>query len=614
MIEARFNRNRRVAALLVSTATLTITLSACGSSRAIAPAAHSDSAAVAAAAANPVTISPLPGSRDASPQTQISLLGAVDAHVLSVSVVGSASGRHTGSLRAYATGTGESFLPSRPFRSGERVSVHVKVQSAGQTQSASSTFTIGHQASVSQREFPNNAGDARAVQHYRSAPTLTPSTLKVTTPAQLGAAPGDLFLAPYQGTGAPGPMIVDQQGKLVWFHPLPAHEVATSFGVQSYQGKPALVWWQGRVLGVGFGQGEDVIYDSSYHHLATVRAGNGYHADLHEIRLTPQGTAWIDIFDPIHTDLSSAHGARDGVLTDSVIQEIDIKTGLVMWEWHALDHIPLGDSFNPPTHSSYPWDYMHMNSADPGESGDVLLSARNSWSVYDVDIHSGAFRWRLGGPHSSFRGGPGTRFYWQHDAEFQPGGLISLFDNGSDPPKEKQSRGLVLKPDFAAHTVTLVKALVNPKKTLLAESQGNALSLPGGNWLLGYGRLPNLTEFDASGHVVLDATLGKNVQDFRSTLSPWSAQPTTAPSIAAERSGSGATVRVSWNGATGVAGWRVLVGASPTSLTPLASASKTDFETTIRLAQAPAYVQVQALDASGQVLGTSTAIRPSSGG
>ena len=55
------------------------------------------------------------------------------------------------------------------------------------------------------------------------------------------------------------------------------------------------------------------------------------------------------------------------------------------------------------------------------------------------------FSWRLGGAHSSFKLGPGTRFYWQHDAEFQPGGLISVFDNGSDPPKEKQSRGLLLR-------------------------------------------------------------------------------------------------------------------------------------------------------------------------
>ncbi len=142
-------------------------------------------------------------------------------------------------------------------------------------------------------------------------------------------------------------MIVDQSGSLVWFHPLPAGDSATNFQVQSYEGKPVLTWWQGRIIGVGFGQGEDVIYNDSYQTGRRVRAGNGYSADLHEIRLTPQGTAWIDIFDPIHMNLTSVQGSANGILTDSVIQEIDIKTGLVMWEWHALGHIAIGDSFNP---------------------------------------------------------------------------------------------------------------------------------------------------------------------------------------------------------------------------------------------------------------------------
>ncbi len=105
-----------------------------------------------------------------------------------------------------------------------------------------------------------------------------------------------------------------------------------------------------------------------------MKAGNGYHADLHEIRLTPQGTAWIDIFDPIHTNLTSVKGSSNGILTDSVIEEIDIKTGLVMWEWHALGHIAISDSFNPLPSNGRPWDYVHINSVDPGSSGDVLLS------------------------------------------------------------------------------------------------------------------------------------------------------------------------------------------------------------------------------------------------
>ncbi len=557
------------------------------------------------AVANPVAVSPQPGTPDASAATQISFLGAAGTSVSAVHVVGSRSGNHSGVLRAYSTGTGESFIPSHPFKAGERVTVSAQIAgpAAG---TAKTTFTIAHQAPIAQKEFPNNPGDAHAIQHYSTAPTLTPSTVHITTPPKPGASPGDLFLAPYQGKGTPGPMIVDQGGNLVWFKPLPAGQSATNFEVQTYQGKPVLTWWQGRILQLGFGQGETLLYDSSYRQIARVRAGNGYRADLHATRITPEGTAWIDVFDPIKMNLSSVHGPSNGVLTDSVVQEVDIKTGLVMWEWHTLGNLPLSESHNPVPHS-YPWDYAHLNSVVPGSAGDVLVSVRNTWTLYDIDLRSGAIRWRLGGSHSSFKAGAGTHFYWQHDADFQPGGLISLFDNGSSPPKEKNSRGLLLAPDTSAHTVRLVKAFVNPTKTLLAESQGNTLSLPGGNWLLGYGRLPNLTEFDGSGHVLFDATLGKNVQDFKTFLSPWNGQPLTPPSIVARQSGAGAlAVSVSWNGATDVASWRVLTGSSSNTLAPMATAAKGGFQTTIQVPSAGPYVAVQALDSSGAVLAVSS--------
>ncbi|MGO8906339.1 MAG: arylsulfotransferase family protein [Solirubrobacteraceae bacterium] len=584
-------------------------LSACGSASPASSVAIDPQADVSAAAANPVTVSPLPGTPDVSPASQISFLGPPGTKVARVRVVGSRSGVHGGVLRAYSTRTGESFLPAHPFLAGERVSVRASVIAANAMRAASTTFTIADQAAVSQKEFPIDAGEPNAVQHYSSAPALTPSTVRITTPARPGGTPGYLFMAPYQGDGSPGPMISEQDGGLVWFHPLPAGVEATNFSVQQYEGKPVLAWWQGRIIQVGFGEGEDVLYDSSYRQLASVRAGNGYHADLHAFRLTREGTAWIDAFYPIHMNLASLHGAASGILTDSVVQEVDVKTGLVMWEWHALGHIPIAESKNPVPASGYPWDYIHVNSAEPGSNGDVLISARNSWTVYDVNMHSGGFNWRLGGSHSSFRLGAGTRFYWQHDAEFQPGGLISLFDNGSDPPKEKQSRGLLLAPDSASHTVSLVKAFVNPTQTLLAESQGNTLSLPGGNWLLGYGRLPNFTEFDGAGHVLLEGTLGKNVQNFSTFLAEWRGRPASVPSLAVTPGAAGTlTVAASWNGATEVASWRVLAGSSPSALSPVASAPKTGFQSTITAATAGPYVAVQALDASGAVIGESQAI------
>ncbi len=609
---------RPLGALLLA-ALLAAALSSCGGSATSASVALGDPAAVAAAAANAVTVSPLPGTPDASPTTQISFLGGAGTTVANVSVVGSRSGTHAGRLQAYSTGTGESFIPGKPFLAGERVTVHALAGAGTPDQTVTTTFTVAHQASVSQAQFPRNPGDPHAVQHYLSAPELTPSTVAITTPAKAGAASGDLFLAPYQGLGAPGPMIAEQNGGLVWFHPLPRDDAATNFQVQSYEGKPVLTWWQGRIIKVGFGEGEDVIYNSSYQQIATVRAGNGYRADLHEILLTPSGTAWIDAFDPIHMNLASVHGSAHGILLDSITEEIDVKTGLVMWEWHALGHIPLKDSLNHVSSGEYPWDYVHINSispepssgagADAGQPGNVMLSARNTWTLYDVNMHTGGYDWLLGdGGHSSFKLGAGVRFYWQHDAEFQPGGLISLFNNASDPPKQRESSGLLLRADPSSHTVTLLKRFVNPSKTLLASSQGNTLSLPGGAWLLGYGGLANFTEFSSSGHVLLDGTLGKNVQDFRTYLSPWSGQPATAPAIAVQAAAAGATVQASWNGATGVASWQVLGGSSAENLAPLTSVPRHGFQTTIPVsAGAGTDVAVRALSATGQVLGSSAA-------
>jgi hypothetical protein len=609
MLKININTRRRRLASLAATGLALVALGACGSNTVGSPPTSVRNADFSAAAVNPVTVSPLPGTADASPTTQISFLGGAGTTVSDVHAVGSSSGTHGGRIEAYSTGTGESFLPDHPFESGERVTVTARVSQGGGARTVSTYFTVAFQAPVSQKQFPQKPGSPADVQHYLSAPTITPSTVRITTPAQSTATPGDLFLAPYQGAGAAGPMIVDQAGRLVWFHPLPVDDSSTNFRPQTYEGHTVLTWWQGRVLALGFGQGEDEIYTSSYQPLTQVLAGNGYHADLHEFLLTAQGTAWIDAFDPVELNLTSMGGSAHAVVNDSVVQEVDVKTGLVMWEWHALGHIPLRDSYAPMPHTSVNWDYVHVNSIDPGTNGDVLLSARNTWAIYDVDMHTGAFNWRIGGKYSSFRRAAGTKFYWQHDAQWQPGGLISVFDNGSDPAEEKQSRGLLLDPNLHTREVTLVKQFTNPNTVLLASSQGDLLSLAGGNWLMGYGGLPNFTEYNDSGQVLLDGTLGPEVQDFRTYLAPWGAQPKTLPSVAAQAAGAGVVnVEASWNGATTVASWRVLAGASTSDLAAVATSAAGGFETTIAVHTSEPYVAVAALSSSGATLATSPAV------
>jgi hypothetical protein len=277
------------------------------------------------------TVSPLPGTPDASARTQISFLGAAGTKVLAVHVSGSRSGRHSGSLEAYSTGTGESFIPRRPFTPGEQVSVDARVSDGAGASTVRTHFTVASQTPIPQTLFPNYPGDPAEVQRYLSAPSVTPSSVRITTPARRGATPGDFFLAPHAGDGTAGPMIIDQSGNLVWFDPLPAAVAATNFRPQRFHGKTVLTWWQGRIVKLGFGQGEDEIYNTSYQPVGRVLAGNGYRADLHQFQLTAQGTAWIDAYDPVKMNLSSVRGSKHGVVTDSIVQEIDVKTGLVMW-------------------------------------------------------------------------------------------------------------------------------------------------------------------------------------------------------------------------------------------------------------------------------------------
>ena len=90
------------------------------------------------------------------------------------------------------------------------------------------------------------------------------------------------------GPGQYGPLIYTPQGQLVWFQPMSAGMDAENLDVQRYEGQSDLTWWQGRVYALGFGQGEDIVMDANYQTVATVRAGNGLEADLHDFQLAPR--------------------------------------------------------------------------------------------------------------------------------------------------------------------------------------------------------------------------------------------------------------------------------------------------------------------------------------
>jgi hypothetical protein len=372
-----------------------------------------------------------------------------------------------------------------------------------------------------------------------------------------------------------------------------------------------LTWWQGVASVHGFGRGEDIIDDASYNEIARVRAGNGYQADLHEFELTSRGTALITVYNPILCNLSAVGGPADGAVTDAMIQEIDIGTGLVEREWTSIDHVPLGDSYEPAVRSrlDWPFDFSHLNSIEFEHDGSLLASARNTRTVYYIDGRSGQIDWRIGGKRSSFAMGPGTGIAYQHDPRELPDGTISVFDNGASPAVHSQSRGVVLSVDVQRKTVTRVSQIVHTPP-LLAESQGNMQALPNGDWFVGWGQLPEFSEFDAAGALVFDASFPPGTQSYRSYRFAWTATPAHGPTFSFQPAGGrGGVVYASWNGSTPVDSWVVLAGTGTSGMNGVAQVARSGFETAIPLPGATVgpYLAVEALDAGGHVLGVSPA-------
>jgi hypothetical protein len=559
-----------------------------------------------------LAVSPLPDSLDASPRTQISLLGAPSSALSKISVSGSRTGEHSGRLLAYSQGDGASFVPSHSFAPGETVTVRGTLKNAKGSQPFAFHFTVSLPDPL--RYYPPGkepAGKAGEVQYFHSQPKLQPPAIQVTAKTA-SESPGYIFAAPYSGPGQDGPMIFDHTGQLVWFDPLPTGTQGTNLQVQQYEGKPVLTWWQGYIPPQGFGQGEEVILNSAYQQVTRVQGGNGYKADLHEFRIDDANdTALLTVLNPIHCNLASVGGPQDGAVTDSIFQEIDLRTRLVRREWTSLDHVALADSYSSAVGSTteWPFDYFHMNSADPQPDGDLLLSARNTWALYELSEQTGQIEARAGGKHSTIKMGSGTLTAYQHDATALPNGLISVFDNGGVPNVHPQSRGILVALNQKTGTETLVDEYEHPS-ALKAGSQGNVQALANGNLFLGWGAEPWFSEFSAAGQLLFDARMPNADESYRAYRAEWNGTPASAPGIAASVGKGGAvTVYASWNGATGVAAWRVLAGSSAHHLAPVGGAPRSGFETAMGLPAVGSYLQVQALSASGAVLGTSAAIK-----
>ena len=372
-------------------------------------------------------------------------------------------------------------------------------------------------------------------------------TVTGTAPPPLGVltgntsdANGDIFIAPAGGSYPAGPEIVTTAGEVVWFHRLPAGDVATDFRTQTYLGQPVLTWFQsggqgaqggpGGLVGPNGPSGIDYIYNDRYQQIATIQAGNGDATNFHEFLITPWNTALI-LADTVTTaNLTSIGGHADQRVIDGLVQEIDISTGRVLFQWDSAAHVPYADSYVPrPSSPSMPWDWFHINAVHLDTDGNLLVDSRNTWTTFKVNRHTGQIMWQLGGRHSSFtlRAAPGQVldrdgkiFAWQHDPEAVGGGEYTFFDDESNGNLLGSSRVVTVRLDPATRVATLVKSDNQPEGHV-AQVMGNAQTTPGGDLFVGWGALPYISEFSPSGTLLFNAQLPAGVSTYRAYLLPW---------------------------------------------------------------------------------------------
>nr|QOV03411.1 hypothetical protein HMg6365.t1 [Hypomontagnella monticulosa] len=433
------------------------------------------------------------------------------------------------------------------------------------------------------------------------------------------------LLTPRGGaTREPQATIFNTNGDLIWTSSWRGQQLYNLM-VQEYRGEKYLTFWAGNDAVGGHGAGTIIMLDKSYSLFKEIKAANGLDADLHDFRITEAGTALITVYEMVQHDLKDAGKNHIGPVWDCIIQEVDLETGLSVFQWRALDHWKLSDSFREiggDGEDDRAYDFFHMNSIDKDARGNYLTSSRYMHSLTYVNGTTGEVIWILGGKRNMFRdlsNGTATNFAYQHDARWSGNDTITLFDNGVDDAHRDiaDTRGLKLKIDEKAMTVSVVTEYFNPHK-IHGISQGSFQSLSNGNVLLGYGNSAAFTEFANNGDVLCDTHFGPEsrfgtaeIQSYRVYKYNWHGWPTTTPSAAIRKDNArNWRFYVSWNGATEVSTW-VLQGSQNINATDenwkeLNRTKRVGFETAFELLKSyPRFVRAVAVHSKGHMLGVS---------
>ncbi|KAF3055264.1 hypothetical protein GL218_07659 [Daldinia childiae] len=482
---------------------------------------------------------------------------------------------------------------------------------------------------------------AAADWQFRSRSDLAPPRLNITIPATGYVEKGYLFVAPFagfpdtpteqHGPRQAGPYIFRDNGDLVWSGYGIYSIWSTNFQAGRWRGKDILFSFEGdHNPGYGHGHGHITIMDNHYETIRELRAGNHKLVDKHEFHIINEETGLIQIYQPVARDLTAWGGSVEQQwIVNSIIQELDIATGKLLFEWSSLDYVSPDEAILPINpgqagsgfNSSDAWDYFHINSVDKDSEGNYLISARDACSIHKINGTDGSIIWKLNGKDSSFKVPKDAEFCFQHHARFisqyDDIEIISLYDNsahgtehsgGSEVHTAPTSSGKIVKVNTTSWEAELVQAFF-PPDGLLSKSQGSTQTLPNGNVLVNWGSSGAVTEYLPNGtaifHSYMDSGyLGLGVENYRAFRYNWTGIPNEEPAIVALRGEEGVTAYVSWNGDTETKTWRFYAIVDEFgSREFVGEVEKTSFETSLRIHyENVRAISAEAIDADGRSL------------
>ena len=338
-------------------------------------------------------------------------------------------------------------------------------------------------------------------------------------------------------------MILDNQLRPVWFRPVPKNVVASNLSLQRYQGEPVLAWWQGVVTSTGATEsGEIVVVDRHYRTVATLTGKDGWILTLHDFEIRGD-EAWVTANRNVPMNLTQVRRRqqrrarrlrRAGVQLDR--RQAAEELG------RARPHSPADSHATPPT-NGFPWDAYHVNSIDLEPGGKLLVSMRNTWAAYQVDLATGTSCGRSAASNrasssartptsngsTTSRSGPSIEvaLFDDHCCEVTGAGTY-LHAQGLPRPRPSTRPG--------EKTATLVREYRHDGD-LHAAYMGSFQRFGNGNVVVGWGAEPHISEYLEDGRVLLDGASRRPTSPIvRSSSLGW--YPTaTAGSRRAQRRG-----------------------------------------------------------------------------